>query len=469
MRILILGGGEVGSTVAKDLATLPSNNVTVIDIAENALNALSDSLDIQTMIGNAASPSVLAEAGAADADLLLALTGNDETNLVACILAKQIFNIPSRIARIRHSDIVEYCLPDAEKNENKTALSLFYVNKSICPEQLITEQLIELFRYHTALQVLNFANNTVQMVVTRAQKGSVLVGKMLGELQETLPENVSCRIFAVYRNDSLIIPSAQTKLIHGDEVCLIAPKSNIPAILKLFHCEEKTATRIMIAGGGNIGYRLAKQAEKEFSIKIIERNQNRADWLSENLSTSLVLSGSATDEKLLGQEHVGEIDVFCALTNDDEDNIMSGLLAKNYGANRVMTIVNRPSYVDLLLGNTIDIVISPHLTTIGSILAHIRRGDIVAVYPLRRGEAEIIEAVVHGTRKTSKIVERPFEQIKWPHGCEVTAIIRDNQFIATDDEQTELKEGDRVIFFVSRRRVVHELEKMLQVKPNFFL
>lgn len=471
MKILILGSGEVGSTIAKNLVSQSGkNSVTVIDIDDNSLNALSDTLDVQTMLGNASSPSVLAEAGAADTDLMLALTRNDDTNLIACVLGKQIFNIPNRIARIRYSDITEYSIENnAEAEKPQTALSIFDVNNYICPEQLVTDQIIELFRYNNALQVLNFVNGTVQMVVTRANKDSVAVGKKLGELKNDFTELMNrCNIFAIYRNDSLIIPTEQTKIIHGDEICFIALKKDIPEVLKLFHPEFQAATRVIIAGGGNIGYRLAQKAEKEFSVKIIEVNKRRSEWLSENLSSTLVLLGSSTDEKLLEQERIGETDVFCALTNDDEDNIMSGLLAKNYGAKRVISIVNRSSYVDLLQGNTIDIVISPHLTTIGSILAHIRKGDIISVYPLRRGEAEIIEAVIHGTRKTSKIVGRPFSQVKWPHGCDVAAVIRENNFVNINQETT-LQENDHVIFFVSRRKVVHELEKILQVKLGFFI
>ncbi|MBQ5429158.1 MAG: Trk system potassium transporter TrkA [Neisseriaceae bacterium] len=467
MRILILGGGEVGSTVAKTLANQAGNTITIIDQDESIIQSLNDILDIQTMVGNAASPMVLSQAGAADADLLLALTGNDETNLTACVLGKRMFNIPSRIARIRHGDIVEYLLdPDAE-GVAKPALSLFDVNAFICPEQLITEQMIELFRYNTALQVVNFVGGMVQMVVTRVRENADFSGKLLNELNDILPEGIECRVFAIYRNNSLIILSENTKLIRGDEVFLMAKKEQMHVILPYFDPQFKPAQRIMIAGGGNIGYRLAKRAEKQFSVKIIQRSGSRAAWLAENLSATLVLEGLATDEKLLEQEHVGDTDVFCAFTNDDEDNIMSALLAKSYGAERVIAIVNRPSYVDLLQGNTIDIVVSPHLTTIGSILAHIRRGDIVSVHPLRRGEAEIIEAVIHGTRKTSKIVGRPFSQIQWPHGCQITAIVRGGIFIPLD-ESAELEEGDHVIFFVSRRQTVHELEKMLQVKVGFF-
>lgn len=463
MQILILGGGQVGSTIAKNLVAQPDNDVTVIDTDENALTALGEHLDIRTIVGNGASPTVLESAGARDTDLLLALTRSDETNLVACMLGKKLFNIPNRIARIRSGDIVEY----SSGEEDAAMLSLFDVSESICPEQLITDQLFELFQYGGALQVLDFAEGRVQMIVTRARSGGTLVGRNLSELPDILPDTIDCQVCAIYRNESQIAPTAQTKLILGDEVFFVAPRGHIPEILKAFGPENKSAQRIMIAGGGNIGFRLAKRAENRFDVRIIEAGKHRAEWLSEQLDATLVLHGSASDEELLTQEHIEDFDVFCALTNDDEVNIMSGLLAKNAGAERVISIVNRTSYVNLLQGNTIDIVVSPHFATIGSILAHIRRGDIEAVYPLRRGKAEVIEAIVHGDRKTSKIVGRPAEQIKWPHGCSLAAVVRGDTFFS-GHRAPPLQDGDHVVFFVSRRKLVRELEKMLQVRIGFF-
>ncbi|WP_240664889.1 Trk system potassium transporter TrkA, partial [Neisseria meningitidis] len=234
--------------------------------------------------------------------------------------------------------------------------------------------------------------------------------------------------------------------------------------------KKPTPRRIMIAGGGNIGYRLAKQLEHAYNVKIIECRPRRAEWIAENLDNTLVLQGSATDETLLDNEYIDEIDVFCALTNDDESNIMSALLAKNLGAKRVIGIVNRSSYVDLLEGNKIDIVVSPHLITIGSILAHIRRGDIVAVHPIRRGTAEAIEVVAHGDKKTSAIIGRRISGIKWPEGCHIAAVVRaeTGETIMGHHTETVIQDGDHIIFFVSRRRILNELEKLIQVKMGFF-
>lgn len=465
MKILILGSGQVGSTIAQNLAGMSDNDVTIIDVDENALNNLGSHLDVRTLVGNAASPVTLERAGAADTDLMLALTRSDETNLVACKLAADLFNIPSRIARVRSSEYVEF-KPD--NDEISSTLSLFEITDSISPEQLVTERLAGLLSYTSALQVLRFAEDKARMVVVQAHKGGLLVNKEISQINKHLPDGVDCQISAIYRNNHLIVPNAKTVIVEGDEVFFMAASGNIKTIMRELRPVEQTTRKVMIAGGGNIGYRLAKQVENEYDIKIIEYNGRRAEWLAERLDKALVLHGSANDEKLLDEEYIDEIDIFCAVTNDDENNIMSSLLAKNLGAKRVITLVNRSSYVDLLEGNKIDIVVSPHLITIGSILAHIRRGDVVAVHPLRRGTAEAIEVVVHGDEKTSALVGRRVSEVAWPQGCHFAALVRGDEVIMGHKEDAILYEGDHIIFFVSRRRVLRELEKLIQVKVGFF-
>ena len=443
MKILILGSGQVGSTVAQNLASVSSNDVTVIDIDEKALQHIGSRLDVQTILGNGASPFILEQAGAADSDLLLALTRSDETNIVACKIAADLFNIPSRIARVRSSEYLEYPYPENDDTENGS-LTVFDITETISPEQLVTEQLVGLLSYTSALQVLRFAGDKVRMVIVQARKGGLLVNREIADINQHLPEGADCQICAIYRNNRLIVPTPQTVIIEGDEVLFAADISSVNIIMRELRPKEARTRRIMIAGGG--------------------------EWLAENLDNTLVLQGSATDETLLDEEYIDEIDVFCALTNDDENNIMSSLLAKNLGAKRVVTIVNRSSYVDLLEGNKIDIVVSPHLITIGSILAHIRRGDIVAVHPLRRGTAEAIEVVVHGDKNTSAIVGRRISGIKWPGDCYIAAIVRaeTGEVIMGHHTDTIVQDGDHIIFFVSRRRVLPELEKLIQVKMGFF-
>ncbi|MBF0804481.1 MULTISPECIES: Trk system potassium transporter TrkA [Neisseria] len=463
MKILILGSGQVGSTVAQELASLPENDVTIIDTSETALQNIGSKLDVQTLLGNGASPFMLKRAGAEDADLLLALTRSDETNIVACKIAAEVFNIPGRIARVRSTDYLDY-----QTEETLNSLDIFSITESISPEELVTERLTGLLSYTSALQVLRFAGDKARMVVVQARKGGLLVDKEIAQINQHLPEGVDCQICAIYRNNRLIVPSAQTVIIEGDEVFFVAGTENVKIMMRELRPNEQRNRRIMIAGGGNIGYRLAKQLESSMDIKIIEYSKNRAEWLAEHLDRTLVLHGSATDETLLEQEYIDEIDVFCALTNDDENNIMAGLLAKNLGAKRVIAIVNRSSYVDLLEGNKIDIVVSPHLVTIGSILAHIRKGDVAAVHPLRRGKAEAIEVVVHGDKQTSALVGRRVSEIKWPPGCHFAALVRGDEVVMGHKEDAVMAEGDHIIFFVSRRRILRELEKLIAVKMGFF-
>lgn len=467
MKILILGSGQVGSTVAQNLASIPSNNITIIDIDEKALSNIGSKLDVQTIVGNAASPFVLKNAEAEDADLLLALTQSDETNIVACKMAADLFNIPNRIARVRSSEYLEYPHPNPE-NKNTNSLNIFNITETISPEQLVTEQLCGLLNYTSALQVLRFSEDKARMVIVQARQGGFLVDKEISEINAHLPDGVDCQICAIYRNNLLIVPTSKTIIIEGDEVCFLASTDNVNIIMRELRPKEQRNRRIMIAGGGNIGFRLAKHLEHEYDIKIIEYKASRAEWLAENLDNTLVLQGSATDETLLNEEYIDEIDVYCALTNDDENNIMSSLLAKNLGAKRVIAIINRSSYVSLLEGNKIDIVISPHLVTIGSILAHIRRGDVVAVYPLRHGTAEAIEVVAHGDQNTSSIVGSKICNVPWPKGCHFVALIRGDNVIMGHHEREIIQDGDHIIFFVSRHLVLPELEKLIQVKMGFF-
>ncbi|MBN3859842.1 Trk system potassium transporter TrkA [Neisseriaceae bacterium PsAf] len=469
MKILILGGGTVGETVAYNLANYSNYEITVIDKNEATLQKLSQSLDIQTILGSVSSPTVLKNAGAQDTELLIAVTGEDDTNLVASKMAKEIFNIPNIIARIRKSEIVEYGFKSVLNDDESemTPLDLFNVNESICPEQIVTDQLFQLLLIPGALQVINFAEDLeVQMIVTKVENSCLLVGKQFSEFVDIIPEEINFKICAIYRNEALVIPTPKTKIISGDEVYFITLKEHVKDLMDIFRPDETGNKKVMIAGGGNIGYRLAQTTEPYFQTKIIEKNHSRAEFLAENLDSSLVFRGSATDEDILIDEHVEEIDMFFALTNDAEDNIMSSLIAKKLGAKRVATIINRSIYVDILVGHTIDIVISPHLTTIGSILSHIRRGDVVTVHPMRRGEAEILEVIIHGDKKTSKIIGRKPSQISWPYGIDVAAIISNGKFIT--DHKHDLKEGDHIIFFVFRRQAVPELEKLLQVKWKFF-
>jgi len=464
VKILILGSGQVGSAIAQELANMPNNDVSIIDTDENALRNIGSLVDVQTVVGNGASPVLLEQVGAADTDMLLALTRSDETNLLACKMAADFFNIPNRIARVRSSDYLDYGAEDG----HIPALDAFAVTDSIHPEQLVTRHLAGLLDYVRALQVLRFAGDLARLMVVQTRNGDPLNGRSIIQIGDILPENTDCQICAVYRGSRLIVPQPDTLIQEGDEVCFVGHSRQIATIMNVLFQREQSNRRIMIAGGGNVGYRLAKQLENRFDIKIVEQNTQRAEWLAEHLDNTLVLHGSATDEALLAREYIDEIDVFCAVTNDDENNIMAGLLAKNLGARRVISIINRSRYVDLLTGNQIDIVVSPHMITIGSVLAHIRRGDVAAVYPLRRGNAEVIEVVVHGDKKTSALVGRRVEDVKWPTGCHLAAVVRGEEVAMGRHHDLEFADGDHLVIFVTRRRALAEIEKLIQVKMGFF-
>lgn len=464
MKILILGCGQIGSTIASNLSKMSQNDVTIIDTNEKALANISQRLDVQTIVGNGAWPSVMAAAGAKDTDMLLALTQNDETNMAACRIAYSLFNIPNRIARVRYSDFVEFETNDVN---NRTTLDFFNITETISPEQLVTDQIVNLLVYPGALQIVSFAKDRIRLVVLRTKAGGLLVNQSINQLKQHLQENTDCQICAIYRHDKLIVPTGSTILQEDDEVFVLMPTAHIEEIMRQLRPFLQRTRRIMIAGGGNVGYRVAKKLENVLDIKIIERKPERAEWLAENLNNTLVLNGNASDESLLENEYIDDIDIFCALTDDDENNIMSSILAKNLGAKRVMSIINRRSYVDLLQGNTINIVISPHLITIGSILTHVHMGDVVAFHPLRRDNAEAVEVVLHGDKHTSKLVGRKMSRVRLPNHCHFAAVVRQDEILMAHRD-AELKEGDHVIFFVSNRKAMQHLEKLIQVKLGFF-
>jgi len=457
VKILILGAGQVGSTVAESLVG-EANDITVVDSDGDKLRQLQDRLDLRTLVGNAAHPSTLEQAGIADTDMLLAVTQSDEVNLVACKLAATLYNTPTRIARIRATDYLER--PEVFSADN------FCVDFSICPEQILTEYIVKLIEFPEALQVQRFSQGKASLVAVRAFEGGPLVGKPLSFLRTHMPQ-VETRVAAIFRKDGPLIPEGNTVVEEGDEIFFIAATGNIRSVLNEMRRMDKPAKRVMIVGGGNIGRRLAKTLENDYQVKLIEYNKKSCERLAGELKNTLVLNGDGTDEKLMQQEHVDEVDVFCALTNDDENNIMSSLLAKQGGAHKVIALINRSAYVDLLQGGKIDIALSPAHVTIGSLLAYVRQGDVAAVHSLRRGAAEALELVAHGDRKSSRVVGRRIAEIDLPKGATIGAIVRGDEVIMGHHD-TLIEAGDHVIVFVINKRMVKKVERLFQVGIGFF-
>lgn len=457
MKILILGAGQVGSTVAENLVS-ESNDITVVDTDGAKLAALQGRLDLRTLVGNASHPSVLKAAGLADADMLLAVTQSDEVNMVACKLAASLFNTPTRIARIRAADYLAHQEIFSKDN--------FCVDFSICPEQILTDYIRKLVEFPEALQVLEFADGKVSLVAVRAFEGGPLVGRELKYLRTHMP-HIDTRVAAIFRHDRPVSPEGTTVLQDGDEIFFIAATENIRSILKELRRMDKPAKRVMIVGGGNIGRRLALSLENDYQVKLIEFNKKSCESLAGELSKALVLHGDCTDENLLESEHVGDVDVFCALTNDDENNIMSSLLAKKAGARKVIALINRSAYVGLVQGGKIDIALSPAHVTIGSLLAYVRQGDVAAVHSLRRGAAEALELVAHGDRQSSRVVGRRLDEIDLPKGATIGAILREGEVIIAHHD-TQIESEDHVIVFVINKQMIRKVEKLFQVNIGFF-
>ncbi|MBK8164266.1 MAG: Trk system potassium transporter TrkA [Gammaproteobacteria bacterium] len=457
MKIIILGAGQVGGSVAENLAR-EANDITVVDHDAKRLQDLQDRLDLRTVLGQASHPEVLRRAGAEDADMIIAVTSSDETNMVACQVAYTLFHTPTKIARVRARDYLAY-----SQLFTQEALP---IDMLISPEQVVIDQVQRLIEYPGALQVLDFAGGRVRLVAVKAYYGGPLVGHELRELREHMP-GIKTRVAAIFRRGAPIIPQGDTVIEVDDEVFFIAATEDIRAVMGELRKLDKPIRRVTLVGGGNIGKGLARALENRYQVKLIENDTVRVQEVSNELERTLVLQGDAADEDLLIEENIENTDVFCAVTNDDEANILSAMLAKRLGARKVISLINRSAYVDLVESGTIDIAISPHLATIGGLLAHVRRGDVVVVHSLRRGAAEAIEAVAHGDTKSSNVVGRAVGDIKLPPGTTIGAIVRGEEVLMAHHDSV-IEADDHVILFLVDKKRVAEVERLFQVGVTFF-
>ncbi|MFT4719709.1 MAG: trk system potassium uptake protein TrkA [Candidatus Azotimanducaceae bacterium] len=456
MKIIILGAGEVGGNLAQNL-TKEASDITVVDSDSDRLRALQDRIDIRTVRGMGSHPDVLRQAGAEDADMLIAVTNSDEVNMVACQVAYSVFHTPTKIARIRSTTYL-----DSGIFRNEAMPVDFLVN----PEQIVTQDICRLIDNPGALQVMDFADGQVQLVGIKAYYGGPLVDQELRYLRQHMP-TVDTRVAAIFRKNRPITPQGDTIIEADDEVFFIAAAEDIQAVMSEMRRTERPNRRLIIAGGGHIGLGLARALEGRYGVRIIERSRQRCYELSESLDRTIVLAGDASDRALLLEENIEETDVFCAVTNDDEANIMSSMLAKSLGARKVITLINNPAYVDLIEGSNIDIAVSPQQATLGSILTHIRRGDVVRVHSLRRGAAEAIEAIAHGDRRSSKVVGRRLEEIELPPGTNIGAIVRGDDVIIAHDDVVVEPDDHLILFLVDKSRMA-EVEKLFQAPFTFF-
>jgi trk system potassium uptake protein TrkA len=458
VKIIILGAGQVGTSVAANLVN-EANDITVVDTDAQRLRELADRFDLRTLQGHGAQPDVLTRAGAEDAEMIIAVTNSDETNMVACQVAFALFHTPTKIARVRAQGFLD-------QHETLFSGDAFKIDVTISPEELVTEYILRLIQNPGALQVTDFANGRVRLVAVRAYYGGPLVGHELRTLYDHMP-HVDTRVAAIYRHDRAIQPKGNTVIEADDEVFFIAAPRHIRSVMSELRRLDKPYKRLIFAGGGNIGTRLARVTERDYRVKVIERDLDRCKHIAEALERTIVLHGDAADEELLLEENVEDTDVFCAVTNDDEANILSAMLAKRLGARKVMALINRAAYVDLVQSGPIDVAISPQQATIGSLLKHVRRGDVVMVHSLRRGAAEAIEAIAHGDVNSSKVVGRRIEQVNLPKGASIGAIVR-NEEVLIAHHDTVIESDDHVILFLQDRLRVPEVEKLFQVGVTFF-
>ena len=444
MNIVILGAGQVGSSLAELLAN-ENNDVTVVDLDTAHLQRLQDRLDIRTISGHASHPDILEQAGLEDADMLIAATQDDETNILACQIAHILYKTGTKIARVRSRSYLDRPeLFDREQNTNSLPIDVM-----ISPEALVTDYILQLIQYPGALQVIDFAGGKVRLIAVRAYPGSILADKKIKEIKNYLPKNVTTRIVALYRKDEVVMPTGDVTIRAEDEVFFLAEPKSIPIIVEdLRRQKQRPSRNILIAGGGNIGLRLAQALEHAHQVKLIDHNIKQAREVAEALDKTIIIHGDVSDKDLLMEENIDEIDLYVAVTNSDEANIISGMLAKKLGVHRVIALVNNQSYIELIQRNSIDIAISADKITTSHLLHYMRQGDTVQAASLRRGAAETMEVIAHGTEENSLVIGREIGDIKWPNEITIGCIIRDG-VVHISHRTLTIQPEDHVILFLS--------------------
>ena len=454
-KIAVLGGGQVGSSLAKIL-TDDGNDITLIDTNLSVIEDLQEDNDIKTIHGNASSPSILEQAEVNDCDILIATTASDEVNLVSCHLAKKMFNVPTVIARLRNSEF--------QVSTSGFDLDLFSIDSIISPSQLVTDFIKNIIEHPGAFQAYDFADGKLQVIGATVLKDGPLSGRKLSEFKKHLP-NVDVKVIALYRNRKVLPVNGSTIIETGDDLFFLATEENMRFMSELSKNQSRIEN-IMIAGGGIVGMTLADKLSQKFSTKIIEKDLIRSKYLSESLEDTVVLNDDISDESLLDNEGIEEVDYFCSVTNDDQMNILSAKLAKDLGAKKSIAIINKLSYRKLV-SKEIDVVVSPEDVTIGSILASVRTSDVVKVHSLGFGEAELLEIIIHGDNITSKVVGKKVSELELPSGCRIGAIYREGKVILLNEDAC-IQSNDRLIIYLLHKKDFSKLAKLLQVSIGFF-
>lgn len=451
MKILILGAGSTGASVAEALAS-EENDIVVVDFKVDLLEGLKERFDIATVAGNAAHPSILEQAGISNTDMVIAVTDRDETNMLACLIINALYNKPRTIARVRAIDYLKHPRLFSPKG--------IPVDIVISPEQIVMQSIRNLIEFPGVLQVSEFANGLVRLFSVKVIANGDLTGKKIKTLKERFVSGKT-RVVAIFRQGLPLGVNGDATIETGDEVFFVAPRKEVRRVLDELGKLEAPIKRIIIAGGGHVGKRLALALEDKYQVKIIERDPNRAKKIANDLDKTVVLLGDCADEKLLLDESIEATDLFCAITDNDGVNIISASLAKSLGARKTICLLNHASYTKLVHGTSIDAVILPNQETLGSILKHVRSGDVAQVISLCGGTAEAIEAIAHHNGQEDSVVGKQVDSVKFPPGIVMGALIRNNEVIAVHHD-TIFKENDHVIMFAMNKKLIPHIEKSFQ-------
>ncbi|MEE2693516.1 MAG: Trk system potassium transporter TrkA [Pseudomonadota bacterium] len=447
MKIIIVGAGQVGSSLSINLVK-EGNDVTLIDKSADLLENIAEKVDLQTIHGNGAHPRILEAAGANKADMIVAVSKSDETNMIACQVAYTVFGVEKKIARIRDLEYLNY--------ENLFADESTPIDFTISPDLIASSYIKKLIKYQGTRQVFNFSNdNDCFINIVFKEKNNEENSIMY--FQESC-EKFNAKICAFIRKDKLYSIEDGDIIENNDELLLICKEENIEDIMKLFG-RNKNNKRIMIAGGGNIGRHLSENISEDYQVKVIESNEERAEFLSEIIDDVTIINADSSNEDILLEENIEHMDVFCALTNDDEANILSAMLAKKLGSKTVLSIINKISYSDLVENQEIDITVSPEDLTMGALLTHIRKGSIVKAHSLMRGNLELLELELRD-KEDSKIIGKNIEQINISENVIICCIIRDENFIF-DISNLLLEKNDRLVCLVNKKDV-KQIEELFE-------
>ena len=436
MKILILGAGRVGSSLASTLSK-QQYEVSIVDLNKNRLQRLQEDLDLATEVGHGSYPSTLKKAGADEETILLAVTNSDECNITACQIAKSKFNVKKTICR----------LSDASYLNSLSAFGENNIDIAISPENEVTEHLVDLIKHPGAEQIESFANGSIKVVSVKAKKDGMLVNRELKSIESDMPDT-NTFVPAIYRKGKPLIPDGKTIIKENDEIYFLAAESDIDSVVQEMRLQDNSSSRMMIVGGGKIGFALAKALEENYKIKIIDPSEDRCEIISNKLNRTIVLKGEGSDEELLKSENIENIDIFCSLTNDDETNIMSAFLAKKLGAKKTIIIVNNYTYINILPKNFVDIALSPQRLTVSMVLQHLAKGDVPQEVMLKmQSGAEAIEGIIHKNKFTENFFDRPISEIPLPKNCVIAAVIRQDE-IFMHSKNLLLKPNDKIIVFI---------------------